>query len=361
MPEAEQDQKTEEPTDKRLEEARDEGQLPISREISTLFMLLAMFAFVVWFAPAMMGGVATTMRSFIEMPHAFGLEDNGLQGVFIKVLQQIGLVTATVFSIFFIAAVLGTALQTGFYVNPTRLKFDMTRISPQNGFQMIFSANALAELFKSFIKLVVMGWVSVTLLKPLLQSLPLFSGRPLEESMTFLHDESRHLMIVLIGIVIVIAVSDILYQRHRYYKSLRMTKQEIKDEHKQMEGDPMIKARLRQIRIEKARKRMMAKVPKADVVITNPTHYAVALKYDNTKMMAPVVLAKGVDRVAERIRAVATENEVPLVSNPPLARTLYDTVELDHAIKPEHYRAVAEVISYVYKLKKKIWKRIPPT
>ena len=132
-----------------------------------------------------------------------------------------------------------------------------------------------------------------------------------------------------------------------------MTKQEVKDEYKQMEGDPVVKGRLRQIRLEKARKRMMAQVPKADVVITNPTHYAVALQYDNVKMAAPLVLAKGTDRVAERIRAVAEEHAVPLVSNPPLARALYDTVEVDESITPQHYRAVAEVISYVYKLRKK--------
>jgi flagellar biosynthetic protein FlhB len=151
----------------------------------------------------------------------------------------------------------------------------------------------------------------------------------------------------------VIAVGDFYYQRYTYIKNLRMTKAEVKDEFKQQEGDPMIKGRLRQIRLEKARKRMMAQVPKADVVVTNPTHYAVALKYDNEKMVAPVVLAKGTDKVAERIRAVAQEHKIPTVSNPPLARALYDTVEIDEAIPTAHYRAVAEIISYVYKLKKR--------
>jgi flagellar biosynthetic protein FlhB len=132
-----------------------------------------------------------------------------------------------------------------------------------------------------------------------------------------------------------------------------MTKQEIKDEHKQMEGDPMVKSRLRAIRLERARKRMMAQVPKADVVITNPTHYAVALQYEKLSMEAPKVVAKGINKVAERIREAAENNNVPLVSNPPLARALYDTVDLDDTIAPEHYRAVAEVISFVYKLKKK--------
>ncbi len=151
----------------------------------------------------------------------------------------------------------------------------------------------------------------------------------------------------------VIAAADYFYQNHAYIKSLKMTKAEVKDEYRQQEGDPMIKGRLRQIRLEKARKRMMAQVPKADVVITNPTHYAVALAYDNKKMTAPRVLAKGVNRIAERIREVATEHKIPLVSNPPLARALYDTVEIDEEIPTQHYRAVAEIISYVYKLKKR--------
>jgi flagellar biosynthetic protein FlhB len=159
---------------------------------------------------------------------------------------------------------------------------------------------------------------------------------------------------MLMLIITVIAIADIIYVRWSYFKSLRMTKQEVKDEHKQMEGDPMVRGRLRSIRLEKARRRMMAKVPNASVIVTNPTHYAIALEYDGSKMAAPVVTAKGVDNVAMRIRSVAEEHDIPIVSNPPLARTLYDTVELDDPIEPEQYRAVAEVISYVFKLKNKV-------
>jgi flagellar biosynthetic protein FlhB len=151
----------------------------------------------------------------------------------------------------------------------------------------------------------------------------------------------------------IIAAVDLFYQRFQYFKNLRMTKAEVKDEFRQQEGDPLIKSRLRQIRLEKARKRMMAQVPKADVVITNPTHYAVAMRYDSARHAAPVVIAKGIDKVAERIRAVAEEHKISIVSNPPLSRALYETVEIDEAIPTQHYRAVAEVISYVYKLKKR--------
>lgn len=175
----------------------------------------------------------------------------------------------------------------------------------------------------------------------------------LTSAFQYLEDNAAHLITVLLVLITVIAVADILFTRYQYFKGLRMTKQEVKDEYKQTEGDPAIKGRLRNIRLEKARRRMMANVPTASVVITNPTHYAIALKYDGFKMAAPVLVAKGADRVALRIREVAEENEVPMISNPPLARALYDTVDLDQPITPEHYRAVAEVISYVYKLKNK--------
>jgi len=161
------------------------------------------------------------------------------------------------------------------------------------------------------------------------------------------------MLIYFLLVLVVMGTADLLYVRYQYFKNLRMTKQEVKDEFKQMEGDPMIRGRLRRIRMEKARRRMMANVPNANVVVVNPTHYAVALEYNREKMAAPVVTAKGIDNVALRIREMAEEHEVPIVSNPTLSRALYDTTDLDEPIDPEHYRAVAEVISYVYKLKPK--------
>jgi flagellar biosynthetic protein FlhB len=191
------------------------------------------------------------------------------------------------------------------------------------------------------------------MLLPVVNEIPTLTGLSLLDILAYMHSHAVHMIIVLLLIFTVIAVADLYYQRFTYIKNLKMTKAEVKDEFKQQEGDPMIKSRLRQIRIEKARKRMMAQVPKADVVITNPTHYAVALQYDNAKMAAPTVIAKGMNLIATRIRELAEEHKVPLVSNPPLARILYDTVELDQQIPTQHYRAVAEVISFVYKLKKK--------
>lgn len=353
MAEIDQDQKTEEPTGKRLQEAEEKGQLPISREIATWTMFVASLIVIVWMLPLACQQMTKGLRVFFEMPHALSLEGHGLQRLMFTTMSGVALVTAIIFAILAAAAIAGTMIQTGFYMNPVKLMPDFSRLNPMNGVKQLFSTRSLVELLKSFVKLVVLGWLAVKMMLPLLDLMPSYVGQNMVVVSEFLRDESRHMIIVLLLVITVIAVGDILYQRYQYFKGLRMTKQEVKDERKQLEGDPMIKGRLRQIRMEKARRRMMANVPKADVIVTNPTHYAVALQYDNSKMLAPVVLAKGIDRIAERIREVATEHNIPLVSNPPLARALYDTVELDHPIKTEHYRAVAEIISYVFKLKKK--------
>jgi flagellar biosynthetic protein FlhB len=182
-------------------------------------------------------------------------------------------------------------------------------------------------------------------------SLPLMVLRDVQQSLVEVSSLTLKLLFVVVAATVVIAAADLLYQRLKLQRELRMTRTELQDEFKEQEGDPMVKAKLRQIRQERSRRRMMSAVPKADVVITNPTHYAVALKYDRDAMDAPVVVAKGTDRVALRIREIAEENKVPIVENPPLARALHASVDIDRAIDPEHYKAVAEIISYVWRLK----------
>lgn len=351
---ADQDQKTEDPTGKRIDEAREEGNLAVSKEVATWTMFVAVLAVVGWLGPFMGRHMAVSLRVFLERPEQISLLDGGLQNVLLGVLTSVGLSATLVFGLLLLAGVLGTMVQTAFYINPSRVKFDVEKVFSLQGMKRLFSTDSLADLVRSFIKMVVLGYVVYRILYPVVTKAEAFVGRDLMLGIKFLHDESIHLIIVLLVIITGVAVADWVYTYYQYMKNLRMTKQEVKDEYKQSEGDPMIKGRLRRIRLEKARRRMMAKVPEADVIITNPTHYAVALKYDNKKMDAPVLLAKGTDKLAERIRTMGEDNDIPIVSNPPLCRALYDTVELDQSIQPEHYRAVAEVISYVYKLKKKI-------
>lgn len=353
MADADQDQKTEYPTSKRLSEARERGQLPISREAAMWVTLSGIVVIVAGLSQGVERNVAGYLRSFIEYPHAIELDIGGLQHLLFSSFLRIAAGVGICFAVMIAAAVAGIMLQTGFFASTELIKPDFNRLSPMNGIKRLISIQALADLLKSFVKLVVLGFAVYLTLKPLIYKMEALPSIPLLSSMSLLQKEAVHILILILVVFTVVAVGDLVFQRYQYIKNLRMTKTEVKDEYKQQEGDPAIRAKLRQIRLEKARKRMMANVPKADVVITNPTHYAVALQYDNTKMAAPVVLAKGVDRVAERIRELAQENSVPLVSNPPLARALYDTVDLDEPIPTQHYRAVAEIISYVYKLKRK--------
>lgn len=353
MAEEDQDQKTEQPTSKRLGEARERGQLPISREAASWVTLSGIVFVVASLSQGIERDVAGYLRFFVESPHAIELDIGGLQRLLFSSFARIALGVGLCFAVMAAAAIAGIMLQTGFFASAHLIKPDFSRLSPMNGIKRLFSVQALADLLKSFVKLVVLGFAVYLTLKPLVHKMEALPGIPLLSSMSLLQKEAVHILTLLLIVFAAVAIGDLLFQRYQFMKNMRMTKTEVKDEYKQQEGDPAIRAKLRQIRLEKARKRMMANVPKADVVITNPTHYAVALQYDNAKMAAPVVLAKGVDRVAERIRELAQESNVPLVSNPPLARALYDTVELDRPIPTQHYRAVAEIISYVYKLRRK--------
>ena len=353
MAEEDQDQKTEQPTSKRLDEAREKGQLPISREIGNLASFVGILLVVKWLAPGMAGHLVQTLRIFIEAPHAFVIDDHGIQTLAYDTALQVGMVTGLIFLVMAISIIGGHLVQTGLFASANLLVPDLSRLSPLNGLKRLFSANSLVELAKSFGKLIFLGTAVFIILWRLRPTLPGLVAVPLMESVEFLYQQAVHIIIVLLFIFMLIAVGDLFFQRYTYIKNLKMTKAEVKDEYRQQEGDPLIKGRLRSIRLERARKRMIAQVPKADVVITNPTHYAVALKYESGKTAAPVVLAKGVDRVAERIREVAEESAITIVSNPPLARVLYDTVDIDQEIPTQHYKAVAEIISYVYKLKKR--------
>jgi flagellar biosynthetic protein FlhB len=231
---------------------------------------------------------------------------------------------------------------------------DLNKINPMTGFGRMFSLQSVVELLKSIAKLTVVGVICYIALKPHVIELESLPSMDLMAVLAFLHRILIRLVMAIVLAIVVIAAADWFYQRFSYMKKLRMTKQEIKDENKQTEGDPMVKSRLRALRIQRARNRMMAAIPKADVVVTNPTHYACALKYDADTMNAPTLVAKGQNLIALRIREIAQENDVPVVENPPLARALYASVDLDREIPPEHYKAVAEVISYVMRLKGKL-------
>jgi flagellar biosynthetic protein FlhB len=253
-----------------------------------------------------------------------------------------------------VVAIAGSVVQTGLVFAVEKLGFDLARLSPLAGFQRLFSMRSGVEFLKNLAKVGAVMALAAMLLMPEIGRLPMLASIGAGALAGEIHHLMLRLFLGVLGLVAALALVDYGYQRMSFMRQMRMSKQEVKEEHKQAEGDPAVKARLRQIRMERSRRRMMAAVPTASVVVTNPTHFAVALRYEMGSKGAPRVVAKGADLIAKRIREVAEENDVPLVENPPLARALYATVDLDREIPPEHYKAVAEIISYVFRLKGKM-------
>lgn len=344
-------QKTEEPTQKKLADSRKKGEVPMSREVNNWMMIFTGALIVVMYAPYFMADLKQMMTIYIaqgyDLPSAPGGFQFTMGYAFVHVIQIMALpLTALV-----VMAFLGPFLQVGPMFSPEAIKPKLSKISPIKGFGRLFAMRSLVEFAKSLLKILAIGTVGVILLYPFYDKAENLVGLPMLDVLSQLHMLVTRLLIGVLIVLMVIAAIDLIYQRQEHYKKMRMTKQEVKDEYKQAEGDPHVKARLRQLRGERSRQRMMAAVPEADVVITNPTHFSIALKYKPDEMDAPVCVAKGVDEVALRIREIAKENDVVVFENKPLARALYDVIDIDQTIPTEHFKAVAEIISYVFKLK----------
>jgi flagellar biosynthetic protein FlhB len=348
----EQDSKTEEPTPRRLEEARSKGQVAQSREINNLVMLSAALVVLVMVASALSRDLLVVLRRFLELPHQIRIDDDSFHHLMVGLSGQLATALAAPVLLLIAAAFAPGLLQhgwlwTGFNLNP---KWE--RINPITGFGRLFKLRNLVELIKGLLKMAIVGTVAAVLLIPAFGGIENLISADLARLLPALLSLTVKLLGGVIAVMILLAAGDYMYQKYEYIKSLKMTKQEIKDEFRQMEGDPVIKQAVRKIRTARAKQRMMAAVPTATVVVTNPTHYACALKYNQT-MNAPVLVAKGVEILALRIIETARMNFVPVVENAPLARTLYNTVEVDDEIPREHYKAVAEVIGFVMRLKKR--------
>lgn len=353
MAEEDDSQKTEEPSDKKLAKAREKGQIASSQEVKSWAVLLAGTGAVMFMAPFIAGQIHQISMPFIEKPHDIPFSFEGIRGAIADVAIDLSVAMAP-FAVLIVAfALAGNLLQSGFLLAPEKIKPDFSKLSLVAGVKRMFSAKAFAEFIKGIFKLTIVAVVSFGLSLPLLEDMELMPAMPLHELMDRLLMVAIIIMTATIAVMSAIAALDFAFQKMQFTKQMRMSKQEVKDEHKQAEGDPQVKAKIRALRQQRARERMMANVPEADVVITNPTHFAVALQYDIETMSAPKLVAKGVDTLAFRIREVAEENDVPIVENPPLARALHATVELDEEVPPEHFIAVAEVIGYVMRMKGK--------
>ncbi|MGB0748232.1 MAG: flagellar biosynthesis protein FlhB [Magnetospiraceae bacterium] len=343
--------KTEDPTSRKLGKARQQGQVAQSQEIKSWGLLLVGLLGLAFLAPFIGSHLTRSMSTFISEGHALSLDPGTMQLVARDVFIDLALALGPFMLLVIIAAVGAGIGQFGLLLSWEKLKPKFNRFNPIAGFKRMFSMRQLVEFFKGLAKLTIVTAVGLFVAVPLFNDVETLPGI----SMAILLDRLVLLGILLVaatvGVMTALAFLDLVYQRYAFKKQMRMTKHEVKDENKETEGDPQIKARLRRIRLERYRQRMMANVPTADVVVTNPTHYAVALTYKIEEMQAPRLVAKGIDHLAARIREIAQENEVPIVENPPLARALYATVELDQEIPYEHYQAVAEIIGYVMRLK----------
>lgn len=355
MADSEQE-KTEEPTQQRREDFRKRGQVAQTKELASVFALL--FSLVgIW----MMG------RFFLEQlldifNSSFG---DFLVGVSRKgdwtvaaqfAVKKAAYIVAPIGGILWVASLASSVLQVGFLVNEEALQFKLNKINPIEGFKRLFSLRSVVEGLKAILKLIVVASIAYFIVRSEVHVLPHLSSFSLDQVLAFIAKLFFKMMGGVAFFMGVLAGVDFLYQKWDLEQQMKMTKQEVKEEHKSREGDPLIKARIRRVQREMSQKRMMSEVPKADVVVTNPTHIAVALKYSDN-MVAPMIVAMGADLVAQKIKEIAKEHKVPIVENKPLARTMYKTLKIGQAIPKELYAAVAEVLSYIYSLKHKKKKR----
>lgn len=349
------DDKTEEPTGKRLDQARKEGNVAQTTEAKVFASMLSALIVVGILSPGVARDLTALFRPFVERPHAIALDPASVRELLIEIGLGVTRIMAWPMAVVIIFAVAVSLLQTsGVLWVPKKIMPDLKKLSPLAGLKRIFGPAQMVELAKAFIKMGILGTVLGYIIVGGIEEMTHLPMIEFAQSVTYIKDKVYVLIFTTLMLVLVLAAADFVYQKWRHHEKMKMTKQEVKDEHKQQEGDPQVKAKIRSLRVRRARQRMMASVPKADVVVTNPTHFAVALKYDAETMNAPVLVAKGVDHLARKIRELAEENDVPIVENPPLARALHASVEIDQEVPQEHYKAVAEVIGYVMRLKGKL-------
>ncbi len=353
-------EKTEEPTSKKLEDARKEGQVAKSKEVTSAFEMLAAFLmlrfFVEYIGTVFVGNIYNLYSRIPEYAKLYDghVQEQTFRMLFVSSLIRILQVIAPFLIVGFLVAFITNLLQVKWKITGKPLQPKFNKLNPVNGFKRIFSKNSLMELVKSVLKLTLIGYVVYDYLK---KNMP-----PIYQ----LYDISLNQGIAQVGMLVInlgirialfymlIAALDFAYQKIKFKNDMKMTKQEVKDEYKNQEGDPQIKGKQRQRMMEASRRRMMQQLPEADVVITNPTHFAVAIKYEPEVYDAPYVVAKGADYLAQKIKDVAKENHIEIVENKPLARMLYANVDVGSVVPPELYQAVAEVLAFVYHLQGKV-------
>jgi len=345
--------RTEDPTQKRLDDAIERGDVVKSQEVSTWFVIGGGALVLAAFSGPMSGGLTTTFRGLIANSSQIPVDGQALISIAGRIEREVLSAVAIPLVVLTLAAIAGNLIQHRLVWSLEPLKPRLSKISPLAGLKRLFSAQALANFAKGLVKLGVIGTVMLTLLWPQRNRLESLIQTDILGSLSIARRLSLDVLGAVVAVLFLVAAADYLFQYRQWYERQKMSVREMKEEFKQTEGDPLIKGKIRQLRQARMRRRIIANVPKASVVITNPTHFAVALQYERG-MNAPLCVAKGVDALAAKIREVASQHSIPVVENPPLARALHATVEIDQEIPAEHYKAVAEIIGYVMKLRRAV-------
>lgn len=343
-------ERTEKATPRKREEARKRGDVARSPEVNSAVVLIMSMVALNFFAKPLLEKLeGLTSYVFMHLS-TISITQEDVPSMTINGLGFIASVIGPVVLMIMIGGIGANVVQGGLVFAGEPLNPKWEKISPGRGFKRMFSLRSFVELAKGVIKLIIVGFIGYLTLKSEIKNFPFLVDQSVSQIVSFIASVSFKLFARAGAVLIVLAALDFAYQRYEYEKKLRMTKQEIKEEYKRTEGDPQVKARIRSIQMKQARQRMLAEVPNASVVVTNPTHLAVALKYDSEEMDAPVVVAKGARLIAEKIKETAREHNVPVIENKPLARTLFKSVEIGDVIPAELYKAVAELLAYVYQM-----------
>jgi len=355
MAEGESGEKTEQPTGHKLGKAREKGQMPKSQEVTSVVVLLVAFSALIPLAPGMWQRLVGLFHHYIWRMNEIDPTGPDLWPWIYTAMRELFFILLPIAFVIMIAGVAANVFQLGgLIINSEAITFKINKLNFVTGMKRFFKLRAMVDAVKNTLKIAIIFYISYLVIASHSEDFAVMSEmEPIEIALLTLKIVIELFYKVLLTLLI-LAFFDFAYQKWQFMRDMRMTKQEIKDEYKQMEGDPKIKAKIRQIQAETVKKRMLGSVPKADVVITNPTHFAIALVYNAALAQAPLVLAKGQDFLAQRIKDIAREARVPIVENKPLAQALYPAVEVGQVIPLEFYKAVAEVLSYVYRLRGKV-------
>ncbi len=346
-------EKTEDPTGRRLQEARKKGDVAKSMEVPSAAVLLLGLMTIYFLSGYMLENILGLLRYYLSNLHTIDIIPANMINITMESMKHVALLTGPLMLVLFVTALLANYAQIGFLFSTEKISPKMEKIDPIKGVGRIFSMQTAANSIKSIAKLLIVGFVAYKeIMKNLGELLPLMQQEPIT-ILSFYAKVSFWIFLKAAVIIAILAAADYAFQHWQFMQKMKMTKQEVKEEAKMTEGDPHVKGRIRSIQMEMARKRMMSEVPEADVVITNPTRLAIALAYDTSSMEAPTVLAKGAGVIAKRIKEIAQENNIPIVEDKPLAQAIFKTVDINEQIPENLFQAVAEVLAYVYGLKKK--------